>query len=560
MSDTPRRPQRMIPLAGVTNGEHMELAYVTEDGELHFAAEDGFLVGPGSIDPQDARRLLEERAPVMSVSYDGIVDGEYDPTLEGKDGMAIYHEMLSDGTVENAINYLYGQMQSVDWKIEPATDDEQDIQIAAWVADQLGIGDVGGGKYPFGKLLTIYMTALVYGRSHGEIVLAPGADDRIVLDKIIPIHPFNVDEIKFDDKGGPKELVISGEVRGNVSVVSNKKIPIWKTITFLHRDDGSFNGRSFLRAAVAHWRVKRALIVMINQSVERFLIGVPMVKVPPAVRTDSVGWQQARKIVTDFVLRPRTGIVLPPNWEFEVVKLSTDMPDAKPYLEYHDAALARAMGMDWNTIASGEGMRYTAVGQLESITRNTVRRLLNEFATTVNFYLIPKLVLLNWPTVRRYPRIRYDMDTREDFSASANLMGMIINAALAQSNARANAAITLKQAKINLEAQSIKARQSSSNYAHTDEELENLQLFADLDLSEEENELEGSSHEVPEMMRQILSALPPRFKRALGYDEVELQERMAQYRKSAHSLYPIDNRKIQPPVPRVNEAPDPFSR
>jgi len=189
-----------------------------------------------------------------------------------------------------------------------------------------------------------------------------------------------------------------------------------------------------------------------------------------------------------------------------------------------------------------------------------VRRLLNEFATTVNFYLIPKLVLLNWPTVRRYPRIRYDMDTREDFSASANLMGMIINAALAQSNARANAAITLKQAKINLEAQAIKARQSSSNYAHTDEELENLQLFADLDLSEEENELEGSSHEVPEMMRQILSALPPRFKRALGYDEVELQERMAQYRKSAHSLYPIDNRKIQPPVPRVNEAPDPFSR
>lgn len=523
MNDHDPAKMRGIPVAGISNGEETELAGLMADGSLDFAEADGFYVGPGSMNPQDTHRLQQELAPVLSISYGNVHDNEFDPNLEGREGLNVYHEMLTDGTVENALNYLAGSMQSVDWKIRSASDDEEDIQIAAWIADQLGLHDTGVGKYPFGKLLTTYLHAIVYGRSHGEIVLAQGANDRVILDKIVPIHPLTVAEVEYDEKGGPKNLKLDGHIRGGNKAVYDKKVPVWKTVSFLHKDDGTWNGRSFLRAAVAHWRVKRSLIVMINQSVERFLIGVPQIKVPRTVKVGSVGWQQARKLINDFVQRPRTGLVLPPDWEFEVVKLQTQMPDAKPYLEYHDAAMARAMGMDWNTISSGEGMKYTAMGALEGITKNTVRRLLNEFVTTINLYLIPKLVMVNWPRVKRYPRIGYDMESREDFSASANLMGMLINASQSILAAAATASAPAP-------------RPSADGEPAT---------------QPPPSEPSFRPEQLTETLVALMKAMPPRFKRALGYDEVEMVERMEPYRQSAHRLYPIDNRKLPSDAPKV---------
>jgi hypothetical protein len=514
-------PDRGLPIGGISNGDDQELGHLTPGGEVQFAQDDGYLVGPAAIDPQDAHRLMQELAPIMSITHGDIVDGEFDKYLEGYDGLAVYHQMLTDGTVENAFNYLLGSMLAVDWKIDPASLDEADIEIAAWIADQLGLDDTGVGSNVFSRLLTVFMNSLAYGKAYGEIVMAPGTNNRVILEKIVSIHPFSVAEVKHDERGQAKQLVLNGFVRGTAKPVADKKVPLWKTVTFTHKDDGTGEGRSFLRAAVAHWRVKRSLIVMINQSVERFLIGVPMVKVPRTVKINSVGWQQARKLITDFVIRPRTGLVLPPDWEFEVVKFTTQMPDAKPYLEYHDSAIARALGIDWNTIAGGaEGMKYTAASTLEGITRNTVRRLLGEFISVLNTQLIPKLVLLNWPTVKRYPRIVYDMESREDFSASANLMGMLINAAKDSLNANATGTGPDGEA-------------TSTGY---------------------------NPEQLGETITALMRALPPRFKRALGFDEVELNERMRPYRSSVHSLYTVDNRKLQPPVPKVRDEPEGFGR
>lgn len=516
---------KSVPVAVISNGDEQETAHQNLEDQVVFSQDGQWLVGPGVMDPQDAYRLLNQVAPVMSVSHGDIEDGEFDKYLEGYDGMAVYHQMLTDGTVENAFNYLQGSMESVDWKIQPASSDEQDIEIAAWVADQLNLNDMGVGNDNFQRLLTVFFNSLAYGKAHGEIVMRPGTNNRVVLDKVVSIHPFTVAETKFDGRGNPTRLVLSGTVRGTGDSVTEKSVPVWKLLTFIHRDDGTWNGKSFLRSAVAHWRVKRSLIVMINQSVERFLIGVPQVKVPRTVKIGSVQWQQARKIITDFVIRPRTGVVLPPDWEFEVVKLSTQMPDAKPYLEYHDAAMARALGIDWNTISSSDGLKHAAVSSLEGITRNTVRRLLNEFVTTISIHLIPKLVMINWPGVKRYPRLTYDMESREDFSASANLMGMIINAA--KDSMASSAATTVRDSEGNETVQ-------ASSY---------------------------TPQQLGETIEALMAVLPPRFKRALGFDEVELSERMQRYRTNVHTLYPVDKRKIQPPaVSRVNKAPEGFGK
>lgn len=493
-----------LPTVGVSNGESLEFGYADMDGELHFAAGDPAVIGPGAIDPQDAQRLLDQIAPVVAVTYGDITDNEFDQYLTGKDGLAVYHQMLTDGTVANALQYIYGSLRSANWTIEPASDDDQDIEMAAFVADQLGLDDMSPNKYPFGRLFTLFEQSLIYGMVFGEIVLAQGADGKALLDKIIPISPFAVDEVKFDNMGGPDHLVVNGTVRGTGKQVQNKKIPIWKTIAFVNKDDGTFNGRSFLRAAVAHWRVKRSLVVLINQGLERFLLGVPVIKVPKHVKPGTKQWTQAQMVAKNFITKPRLGVVLPPGWEFEVAKLPVSMPEARPYLEYHDAAIARALGIDFNTVTQNTGIQNLNIQAFIGLTENTIETLAKDFASAVNLYLIPKLCVLNWPEARRYPRLTFNLKVREDFSAAANLMGMLVNAAL-----------------------------SAGGTTSTDAEGKQVTTPA-------------TPEQVGETLKVLMGVLPPRFKRALGIDEMELQARLNEYRAGASTAYSRDRRKPLP--------------
>ena len=515
-------PHQGLPMVGISNGEQLSFAHLGDSGELHFGpgqSSEDVIIGPGSMNPQDAEKLLGQVAPSMSISYDIVENNEYEESLRGQGGMLIFHQMGADGTINNALLFILGSMMSKQWKVTPGTPDDAGYEQAQFIKEQLGLDDTGSGKYSFHRLFTVYKHALYFGQAYGEIVLSQGADGKVLLDKILPIHPWAVSKTEYDKQGGPKSLVLSGTVKGTGEQVRDKKIPIYKTVTFTHDDDGTFGGKSFLRAAVAHWRVKRSLIVLINQSMERFLLGVPIVKVPKSVREGTRSWLQAQKIAKDYILKPRTGIILSPGWEFEVAKLNVSMPDALPYLEYHDAAMARAMGIDFNTIRQAQGADAgNAVGKFMDMTEQTIETLLREFASTVNLFLIPKLMLLNWPDVRVYPRISFEQDTKEDFSASANLLGMLINAAITASTTQPS---------------------TSKNADGT-----TSQSGGGVDIAQ-----------ATEMLSSLMAALPPRFKRALGVEELELHTMMSQFQTGASTAYKQDRRKSPGKMPNGQSAP-----
>lgn len=516
-SSTPQpytlNPDRGMPVVGISNGETVQFGHLGQDGEIHFAGANStqdVIIGPGSMNPQDAQKLLGQVAPSMSISYDIVTDNEYDESLQGKDGMLVYHQMGNDGTINNAMLFIIGNLLSKQWRVVPGTEDDQGYEQAQFVKEQLGLDDTGGGKYSFHRLFTVYRHALQYGQAYGEIVLSQGADGKVILDKIVTIHPWAINKIEADKMGGPQTLVLGGTVKGTGEQVRDKKIPIYKTVTFTHDDDGTFTGKSFLRSAVAHWRVKRSLIVLINQSMERFLLGVPVVKVPKSVRQGTNQWTMAQKIAKDYILKPRTGIILSPGWEFEVAKLNVSMPDALPYLEYHDAAIARALGIDFNTIRQAQGADSKnggAVGHFVDMTEQTIETLIREFASVVNLFLIPKLILLNWPDTRVYPRIVAEQGGKEDFSASANLMGMLVNAALG-------------------------AAKTPTATATDPETGQTTQTGGELDTAR-----------IVEVLGALMSALPPRFKRALGVDELDMQAQMMKFQAGASTAHRVDGRK-----------------
>lgn len=547
----------MIPISEVDNktpllvlkssdGTYEEVAYMGEDGEFEFAeasSPSGTTVGPGGIDPQDVAKLIGEKTGIVEATYGDVEVSEYEDDMRGRDGLVLYIKMLTDSSIEQGLSYRRDTMTNAKWRMVPAGSDPESLEQAAFCADQLGLGDMKAGKYSFHQLLSLASTGEILKRGIGELCFAPGPDGKIVLDKVIPIHPLTVDGIEYDNKGGIKNIVQKGKLRGENGKDVEKKIPIFKTVIFTNRDDGVGEGESILRAAIVHWRIKRALMVLMNQGLERFALGVPMIKPPAEVKPKSAQWLAARKMAIDYVTRPRTGVILPAGWEFEPIVMKNSMPEIIPYIEYHDRCIMRALGVEGTSVGLKEG-QSAPVGAMQ-MTEASVKAMLIRFASAINLYVIPKLILLNWPNATRYPRLVPELDNADDISAAANLFGMIMNGAIDMtvSKQQTEAQMEMNSQKVSAQGKAgsvagggSRSGSGKSPSAKFSEELE----FA-------ENKMEAAPDEtldaVKNAMLGLVSVMPTKMKRLLGYLEDEQTAALDPYRMSAQTVRSVDNRK-----------------
>lgn len=469
---------------------------------------------------------MGEKTGVVEATYGDIEVSEYEDDMRGRDGLVLYIKMLTDSSIEQGLSYRRDTMTNAKWRMVPPDNSPESLEQTAFCADQLGLGDMKAGKYSFHQLLSLASTAEILRRGIGELCFAVGPDGKIVLDKIIPIHPLTVDSIEYDNKGGIKNIVQKGKLRGENGKDVEKKIPIFKTVVFTNRDDGIGEGESILRAAIVHWRIKRALMVLMNQGLERFALGVPMIKPPAEVKPKSAQWLAARKMAIDFVTRPRTGVIVPSGWEFEPIIMKNSMPEIIPYIEYHDRCIMRALGVEGTSVGLKEGQSAPA-GAMK-MTEESVKAMLIRFASAINLYVIPKLILLNWPNATRYPRLVPELDNQDDISAAANLFGMVMNGA-----------IDMVMTEAQQESTAGKVGSVASGGSRKGSTKTPTAKFAELG---EEATGEGVQ-KVQNAMMGLVSIMPTKMKRLLGYLEDEQTAALDPYRRSAQTVRSVDNRK-----------------
>lgn len=432
-----RRQKRQLPVKSLgfavmrdgTGGERM--VFAEPAGSASNTTESPEILGPGSIDPQLADSLIGQRSRILQINYGDISDNEFRPDFEGRDGLEKYRKMEEEDTVKKVLNYIFSGIRNQEYYIDYASEEPIDLEAAAFIADQLGVDGMQSNKYGFQRLLKTYENCLKYGTSYGEIVLAL-ADGRAVLDKFIPIHPLNVEKINYDARGGPKSISVEGKIAGEKGKDFKKDVPIHKLVIFVNEDEGDLRGQSILRAAYFPYRIKREMIKLVNKGYERFLLGIPMIKAPAGVTEEHPSWKIAENIARKFAMNPRAGLVLPDGWEVEVVTASSSMPDAMPYIHMMNSAIAESMGVDWATLGkdgnSSGGYGHSA--NLVAATERVIRMYVDNFCAHVNTYLIPKLLVQNFPELTHYPVLRYSTVTHIDPSPKLNAIGMLVNASM----------------------------------------------------------------------------------------------------------------------------------
>lgn len=370
--------------------------------------------------------IMAERDPKMTVDLASREMGYASPSpftawtreervaeLRDKLGIRKYYDMKrADGTIRGALRLLKTPVMSARWFVEPASESTIDQNIAKFVSENL----FEKLNAPWHRVLEDALLMCEYGYMPLEKVYGLDSDGRIILKKLAPRHPLDIQEWLYDDRGGPDGIVMDPTEANGWSSIA---IPIEKLVVFvLEQEAGDMRGISILRSAYKHYYYKDTLYKIDAIQKERHGIGVPIIKLPLGYTT------QDRALAEDMGRNLRTNerahITIPANWTIEFAKLEGQPVDCLPSIQHHnDQIMANILAPFWRDSNAKEdsmnmfykGTRYIAL----------------TIADTFNRYVIKQLVDFNYSRgkypVLRARRIGENEDLRTWSFAFRNLVG-----------------------------------------------------------------------------------------------------------------------------------------
>ena len=355
-------------------------------------------------------RIRAGWVPVMGLAGTPITSGfvrdlgEYNPKLEGVNGIWTYQEMRrGDGQVAGTLRACKLPILSAKWEIvpgdsavvgsrkpeagnqQPTTDNRQPLSStgaghttqskAKEVADFIRANLFSGlewqdhrGSWHTQDWKDVVRCALRmqdFGAACYEEVMSIDGDRirvrRLCDRQALTFYRWHTDP-QIVDPTLPPYVYDDGETlyaleqwgyRGNR--FENVLLPTDKACIFTHDQEGAnFWGIPLTRAMYPHWFVKKHLERIDAIACERNSLGVPMIMLPPNPSRQDV--QTAQNWVTQLAAHEKTGLSLPSGAEFKLVGIEGRIREILPSLQYHKQQIATsclAMFMELGQTATG---------------------------------------------------------------------------------------------------------------------------------------------------------------------------------------------------------------
>lgn len=343
----------------------------------------------------------------------------------------VYREMLNnDASTAVSLRVAKVPVMAADYYIEPFDDSQEAADIAEFVDYNIFHRPSAPWLLTMEEILHMYED----GFSPFQVVVEPGQwspsrekanrKNYTMLRKLAPRPAPTIDEIKYDDNGGPVAIVqnaIDGD--GKVKKVT---IPIDKCVIFtLDRKGHDLMGQSILRSAYKHWYYKDHLYKVDAIQKERHGIGIPDVKLLPGYT--AADKEMAVEMARNLRANEEAYVVRPATIEVAFLKPEGQMVNVMDSAIHHDNMIMKnVMAQFMNLGLETGGGRATAGSQVD-IFMKSLRHVANLICDTMNIHLIPKLVAYNFPT-DRFPRMQArnigeTKDTQAWASALSNLFG-----------------------------------------------------------------------------------------------------------------------------------------
>jgi hypothetical protein len=290
--------------------------------------------------------------------------GEYNPKLEGINGIWTYQEMRrGDGQVAGTLRACKLPILSAQWQIKATPDSElkpgqtadKAKEVAHFIRENFFSGlewQTHAGSWVTQSWKDVVRCALRmqdFGAACYEEVMTIDGDRirvrRMADRQALTFYRWHTDP-HIVDPSLPPYVYDDGETlfaleqwgyRGNR--FDYVLLPADKACIFTHEQEGAnFWGIPLTRAMYPHWFVKKHLERIDAIACERNSLGVPMIMLPPNPSRQDV--QTAQNWVTQLAAHEKTGLSLPNGAEFKLVGIEGRIREILPSMQYHKQQIA----------------------------------------------------------------------------------------------------------------------------------------------------------------------------------------------------------------------------
>ncbi len=224
-----------------------------------------------------------------------------------------------------------------------------------------------------------------------------------MLRKLAPRPATSIQEFKYDDNGGPIEIIQQAiQADGSVKEVT---IPIEKAIVFtFDKQAGNLEGESILRSAYQHWFYKDVLYRIDAIQKERHGIGVPDIELGPghSAKDRQIAHEMGKNLRTN----ESSYIVRTKNMTVGFAELSGNLVDALKSANHHDNMIMKNIMVQFlNLGIEGSGGGRATGATAADMFLKAMKYLANLICEYFNQYLIPNLVAYNFAT-DQFPKMK----------------------------------------------------------------------------------------------------------------------------------------------------------
>lgn len=362
---------------------------------------------------------LDELGATGSSVFAGVITEEYNSELQGQKGILVYEKMRkSDSRVKSAIMVCELPLRAATWSVVPASDEEQDVQIAEFVENNL----LSGMTITWDSFLHHALLMLPFGFSIFEKVWEI-RDNQVVYRKLAPRLPKTLSKWILDETGGLAGIEQSAWRNNEYKTI---QIPVEKLLVFTNEREGSnYEGVSILRSAYKHWYYKDNFYRIDGIAAERHATGVPYFKHPSTAqkadkdRLDEIG-QHLQAHEQQYVR-------LAEDYEFDIKGVSGAIRDIMPSIQHHDRKIAESVLADFLDLGAGDRGSWALSKDKSSFFLMSLGAVGKNICDTMNEYAIKPLVDYNFQ-VKAYPKLKVSGLETRDMQVYAQTVTSLFNA------------------------------------------------------------------------------------------------------------------------------------
>ncbi len=377
-----------------------------------------FLQTAANIAPDTARDRqdtpnIDARGTSGTEIYSGYFDEEYLDKLLAERGIEVFDQMRrSDGHVKMLLNAVKNPIKSAKWVVQPASEDDQDMEIAEFIKFVL-MEDIGTRtkKKTFRAFIEEALTVIEFGhvvfeRVHKVVQNSERFGNYLGLADLGFRHQRSLLEWRLFRDGSIDCLrqLVNGDLGVDTVMLGENLI-----VVSMDKEGDNYEGISMLRPLYGSYFRKNIYRKLQAIGIERASKGVPIATVD-SNSTQATDYEDSvdniQEIIDRLSAHEMSGAVFGAGVSVTSLKIEHDSEKVQEVINSENSEMSGAFLANFLQLGqNGNGGSFSLGTDLSDIFLNGIQYIADNIAEPINIDLIPELVRARFGEQARYPRL-----------------------------------------------------------------------------------------------------------------------------------------------------------